>query len=501
MNRDAMNRHRPLASSLAACLGALALSPLAHAIPGGDEPPLPQPPRPVVVPGFEEARLPNGLRVVVARRANLPLVTVLLQSAGGSAADPASRAGLAGTTATLLTKGSIRGGKKLDATQIARQAEALGSTLEAGADWHSVSVSMTVNTTKLDAALALIADVARRPTFAQQELDRAREQSIDALRLSLSDPAALAGMVARRTFWGGSEYGAIATKATLTRITRQDVVACHGRTLREDRSTLILTGDITLEQALKLARAHLGNWRTQTPPPLRHEAAVPVPPAPATVLVNLPGAGQTGVAVTAPYLSANDPQRRIGQVASAVLGGGYSARLNQEIRIKRGLAYGASTAAESHPAPKDPDRLPGGMLVASTQTNNPNAAQVAELVRGEILRLGEAPVPADELAARQATLVGGFARRLETTGGLAGMAADQLANGRALKDLQRAPEEILAVTAAQVRDFAAKRFTPAVVRTVIVSDIQQAGEALTKLDPGSLKVEAAKLKFEGPSLN
>jgi zinc protease len=115
--------------------------------------------------------------------------------------------------------------------------------------------------------------------------------------------------------------------------------------------------------------------------------------------------------------------------------------------------------------------------------------------------LAEAPVPADELAARQATLVGGFARRLETTGGLAGMAADQLANGRALADLQRAPEEILAVTAVQVRDFAAKRFTPAVLRTVIVSDVQQAGEALIQLDPGALKVEASALKLEGPSLN
>ena len=497
MRRDAMNHHR----ILAACLATLAMAPVAHATPGMDEPPLPQPPRPVTVPAFEEARLPNGLRVVVARRADLPLVTVLLQSSGGSSADPASRAGLAGTTATLLTKGAVRGGKKLDATQIARQAEALGSTLEAGADWHSVTVSMTVNTAKLDAALALIADVARRPTFEQQELDRVREQSIDALKVSLSDPAALAGMVARRSFWGGSEYGSIATPATLARITRQDVLAFHGRTLREDRSTLILTGDITLEQALKLAGARLGDWRTRTPPPVRDEAAVPVLRAPATVLVNLPGAGQTGVVVTVPFLSANDPQRRIGQVASAVLGGGYSARLNQEIRIKRGLAYGASTSAESHPAPKDPERIPGGMLSASTQTHNPNAAQVAQLVRGEILRLGEAPVPADELAARQATLVGGFARRLETTGGLAGMAADQLANGRALQDLQRAPEEILAVTAAQVRDFAAKRFTPAVLRTVIVSDLQQAGEALTKLDPGSLKVEASTLKLEGPSLN
>lgn len=483
-------------AALAALLAALA----ARAMPGVDEPPLPQPTRPVVVPDIDEQRLPNGLRVVVARRADVPLVTVMLQSQGGSAADPPGRAGLAGTTATLLTKGALRGGKRLDATQIARLAEALGSTLDAGAGRQSVSVGMTVNTAKLDAAVALIADVARRPTFDTEELDRVREQSIDALKLSLSDPAALAGMVARRSFWGDTAYGAVATPATLARIARADVVAFHARTVRQDRSTLIFAGDVTPAQALQLARARFGDWRAPRAEPLAGAPVAPAAAVPATVVVNLPGAGQSGVVVTAPFVGANDPQRRIGQVASTVLGGGYSARLNQEVRIKRGLAYGAGTSVDARPRGTTELPGPGGMLAASTQTNHPNAAQVAELVRGEIVRLAEAPVPPDELAARQATLVGGLARRLETTDELAGMLADQLANGRELKDLKQAPEEILAVTAEQVREFAARHFVPQALRTVIVSDVAQAGEALRKLDPGALQVEAADLKLEGAAL-
>jgi zinc protease len=506
---SAPGRRAPLrpAAAMRAGLAALsilsALSSPARAMPGVDEPPQPQPTRPVVVPDFDEQRLPNGLRVVVARRTDLPLVTVLLLSAGGSAADPAGRAGLAGTTATLLTKGATRNGKRLDATQIARQAEALGSTLDAGADRHSLSVAMTINTTKLDAAVALIADVVRRPSFDQDELDRVREQSIDALKLSLSDPAALAGMVARRSFWGTGPYGSLATPATLARIQRQDVQGFHAQTVRESRSTLIFAGDVTPAKALQLARARFGDWRTRPPAPRSDAAAPPAPPPPATVVVNLPGAGQSGVVVTAPFVGANDPQRRVGQVASAVLGGGYSARLNQEIRIKRGLAYGAGTAIEAHPREPGAEGSsgPGGMLSASTQTNHPTAAQVAELVRGEILRLAEAPVPPDELAARQATLVGSLARRLETTGGLAGLAADQLSNGRELKELKNAPEEILAVTAEQVREFAAQRLTPASLRTVVVGDVKQAGEALQKLDPKALQIDAANLKLEGPVLN
>jgi zinc protease len=493
--RRPAGRPRALAGlglALAACAAA--------AMPGVDEPPLPQPTRPVVVPDFDEQRLPNGLRVVVARRAELPLVTVVLQSAGGSVDDPAGHAGLAASTATLLTKGAVRGGKRVDATQIARQAEALGSTLDAGAGRHSLSVGMTVTTAKLDAAVALLADVVQRPTFNQEELDRMREQSIDALKLSLSDPAALAGMVARRAFWGDTGYGSQATPATLARIERKDVVVFHARTVRQDRSTLIFTGDVTPARALQLARTHFGRWRAR--PVTWPAAAAPAPAAaaPATVVVNLPGAGQTGVVVTAPFVGAGDPQRRIGQVASTVLGGGYSARLNQEVRIKRGLAYGAGASVEAHPRPAAGAPDPGGMLAASTQTHHPNAAQVAELVRGEILRLGQVPLPADELAARQATLVGGFARRLETTGDLAAMVADQLAHQRPLKDLKSTPDEILAVTAEQVREFASRRFTPAALRTVIVSDVRQAGEALRELDPQALRLEAGDLKFEGPSL-
>src|SRR4029453_9676811 len=104
------------------------------------------------------------------------------------------------------------------------------------------------------------------------------------------------------------------------------------------------------------------------------------------------------------------PDRRAAQVAATVLGGGYSARLNQEVRIKRGLSYGAFAEAESHEA--------GGMLIAQTQTNHPTAAQVLQLLRPEVARMGTDAPSREELAARQAVMIGGFSRRLETTGGL-----------------------------------------------------------------------------------
>jgi len=476
---------------LAASLAAVALH-AGAATPGVDAPPDPAPPRPVVVPPITEHQLPNGVMVVIAPRRDVPLVTATLLVRAGAEADPPDRAGLAGMTATLLAKGAMRGGRVVSATELARQAEALGGALDTSSGWRSSSASMTVATTQLAPALALLTDVMRRPTLAAPELERARTQALDALRVSLSNPGQVAGLALRRVFWGGSAFGAVTTPASLQRMTRADVQAFHQRWYRPDRALLVLAGDVTPEQGLSLARRTLGDWKAAgaAPPAPKLEPAAPL--AQPLALIDLPGAGQSGVTVAAPFVPLAAPNRRIAQVANAVLGGGYSARLNQEVRIKRGLSYGASSDAESHEV--------GGMFSAHAQTNHPTAAQVLQLVRAEIARLAAEPVPRDELAARQATLVGSFARRLETTGGLAGQITSLLVNGRPLSELQRYVDEVLAVTPEQVREFAASTWKDAALRAVVVGDLKAAGDGLKVLEAGALVVPAGALDLEQPGL-
>lgn len=474
----------------AACT-TIALQALA-ATPGVDAPPESAPPRPVVVPPITEHQLPNGVMVVIAPRRDVPLVTATLLVRAGAQADPSDRAGLAGMTATLLAKGARRGGRVVSATELARQAEALGGALDTSSGWRSSSASMTVATTQLASALALLADVMRRPTLAAPELERARTQALDALRVSLSSPGEVAGLALRRAFWGGSAFGAVTTPASLQRMARADVLAFHQRWFRPDRALLVLAGDVTPDQGLAFARRTLGDWKADgaAPPAPKLDAAAPL--AQPLALIDLPGAGQSGVVVAAPFVPIGAPNRRIAQVANAVLGGGYSARLNQEVRIKRGLSYGASSDAESHEV--------GGMLSAHAQTNHPTAVQVLQLVRAEIARLSAEPVPRDELAARQATLVGSFARRLETTGGLAGQITGLLVNGRPLSELQRYVDEVLAVTPEQVREFAAATWQDGALRAVIVGDLKAAGDTTKALEAGALIVPASALDLEQPGL-
>lgn len=458
------------------------------ATPGEDAPPLPQAPRDVTLPAFHESTLRSGVTVVVVPRHSSPLVTAALLVRAGPESEPAGQAGVASMTAALLTKGALRSGVKKGASAIARQAEALGATLDSGCSWRATSLSMTVTVPRLEEALALMADSLRRPLLSADELERARAQTLDALRVSMGNPGEVARMAMRRVFWGDTPFGSVAPPAALKRITRHQVLSFHARQLLPDRTVLVLAGDVEPGQAAVLAQRYFGLWR---PPSEPAPAPVLKPPAPIDaplLLIDMPGSGQSSVLVSAPFAAEGDADRRIGQVASAVLGGGYSARLNQEVRIKRGLSYGAFSEAESQPS--------GGMLSARTQTHHPTAAQVLQLMRDEMRRLGDAPPTADELAARQATLVGSFARRLDTTLGLAMLVLGQKAQGRPLADLNRFVSDILAVTPEQVRDFARTHWQGDRLRAVIAGDLSAAGESLKAVGAGAQRVSLPDLDLE-----
>jgi zinc protease len=460
---------------------------VAAGTPGVDEPPAAQPPQPVPLPPIDEQRLANGLGLVVASRPALPLVSITLLVRAGPERDADGSAGVAAMTAALLTKGARRGGKAVDAPTLARQSEALGSVIDSSSSWRASTVSMVVTRPRLEAALALIGDVVRRPLLGEAELERARAQALDALRVTMGSPGEVAGMALRRAFWGDTPYGTVTTTASLERLKLADLRRFHARWYRPDLATLILAGDVDPPHALALARRLFGDWKVPSAelPPAPRTPAAPI--SERLVLIDMPGSGQSAVAVAAPYVASASAERRVAQLANAVLGGGYSARLNQELRIRRGLSYGAFSDAESHP--------PGGMIVAQAMTHHPTAAQVLELMRAEIARLGAAPPSADELAARQATLVGSFARRLQTLGGLNALFVGQLSQGRSLADLGRTTAEILAVTPEQVQAFARKTWPAGELRAVVAGDLQAAGAGLDAA-AGALRLPIKGLDLE-----
>jgi zinc protease len=451
--------------------------------------PAPAAPRPLSIDAPSEQVLPNGLRVVVARREGVPLVSAVLVVLSGSELDPPQLSGLASMTSDLLTQGT----RRHTAPQLAAAAEALGGSLESGAGWNQSLVSITVTTPKLGAALGLVAEVAREPTFAQEEIDRLRTQTLDGLKVSYSNPGTLAGLTAVRMAYGSGAWGhpASGTPASLPRIRRDDLVALHRATFRPDRAVLILAGDITPAAALGLARDHFGTWAAPAGAPPVAPPAPTLADGPPLAVIDMAAAGQAGVALALPLPARRGTDRATGAVLNAILGSGYSSRLNQEIRIKRGLSYGAGSQIES--------RRENALFSASVQTKNESAAEVVQLLNGEIDRMMQSPVSADELAARKATLIGGFSRSVETTAGLASAIRSFVVTGRSPAELKTQIASLEAVSAEDVRRYAAANLGAA-GRRIAVAGVSERFAAALKADaPALVTVRQDELDLERPA--
>ena len=442
-----------------------------------------------VLPRPTERTLANGLKVIVAKSSDLPLVSAELTVRTGAAADPQGLAGAVGMTAGMLTEGT----KTRSAQQIASQSEALGATLSSGGGQESSYVSLNVMPEKLPAAMAIMADVARNPAFAQEELDRQRAQALDGLSVAFQSPGQLAGFAASPVIFAGTPFGHVATgtRTSLPKISTGDLTQLHETYFRPDNAILVLTGDITPEQGLALAEQAFGDWKA---PAGSAPARVTVRPEakPRAVAIDLPGTGQAAVTVVKAAIPRGDPAYYPGIVTNSVLGGGYSARLNQEIRIKRGLSYGANSRLSA--------MRTTGLFRASAQTKNESAPQVLDLIVAELTRLAQTPASAEELKARKSVLIGGFGRELATTDGLAGILGSLALYDLPLTEVGAYTGKVEAVTAGEVQAFAKQNLDPAKASVIVAGDAKAFQAGLKTRRPDLEVVPVSELDLDSVNL-
>ncbi|GGA47085.1 M16 family metallopeptidase [Sphingomonas psychrolutea] len=441
-------------------------------------------------PVTNEFTLANGLRVVLVEKHELPLLTALLVAQGGGATDPADRAGVGNLTAALLTKGT----KTRSATEIARQIETLGGSISSDASYDGSTVDVTVKADQAAPALAILADVARNPVFAPEEIERARAQTIDGVQVAIKNPSQLAGLVAARAVLGDAPYGhpLSGTPTSLKAITKSDIQSAYSMTWMPSQTTLVLVGDVTPAAAKRLAEANFATWKEPGTRTIGTRDRFAAPPKPRVIVVDMPGAGQAGVVVARPGIARSDAQFYPAAVANTILGGGFSSRLNQEIRIKRGLAYGAGSSVQA-------GRLPGA-ISGRTSTKNPSAPETVSIILAEMKRLGAEPVTAAELETRKAVLVGNFGRATETTAGIAGTVGGYVVQGLPLSELGAYTARVSAVDPAAVQAAAAKLLDPAVASVVIVGDAKLFLPELRKTYPDAEVIAAEALKLDSAAL-
>jgi len=399
--------------------------------------------------------------VIVITRTESPLIAAQLLIQNGGEVDPPELAGLADMTANLLTKGT----QTRDATQIAQQIESLGGSLDSGARWDSSYATVGVMSSKIPQAMEILADVVRRPTFKSEEVERLRQQYLDNFTLALGDPGSIARFVAARVVFGDSPYGhpISGTAESLTRINAADITKMHSRYYRPDNAILVIGGDINAKDGIALATKYFGDWQKPTTPlpTLSASTEKTTLKTGRIVVIDKPDAGQAAVYLARTGITRNDTDYFRGIVTNSVLSG-YSGRLNQEIRIKRGLSYGAGSVLDT--------RREVGPFVASAQTKNESGAAVADLLLGEIGRLSSSP-PADvELTPRKAVLIGGFSRNLETVNGLVGQVGSLALYGLSLDEINRYINNVQSITAADIQKFAGTRLDAKTSNIIIVGN-------------------------------
>ncbi len=456
-------------------------------------PPAPSAPRDATLPIPHERTLDNGLRVIAfAQRVGpkalgVPLVAAQLIVRAGGSSESQTQAGLAALTASLLTTGT----RKATALEIAQQVDALGARLDASSGFDASVVSVSATTPVFREAFALFRDL-QEPAFAATEFERLRTKSIGDLGLTYSNPSALARLVANRVAFGASPYGhpLAGTAQTLAALTRADVVAFHERWYRPDNALLVIGGDLLPDEAFALADSVFGDWRPSTDA-AGDIAALPAPAALGrVVVVDKPDAGRTAIVAGRIAIARSSPQYYSGTVATAVLSG-YSGRLNQEIRVKRGLSYGAGAQLVTR---RDP-----GLFLASTLVDHARVAEAVAVVGETLAGLAREPVAAVELAPRKETVNGAFYRGIETIDGIAATLGEFALYDVPLVELGQYVARISAIGPADIQEFARRYIAPEPF-IVLVGNAKHFGSSIAERYPGARFIAGTELDLNEPDL-
>jgi len=350
-----------------------------------------------------ERTLDNGLKIVVLENDELPFVNVMLGMDYGAWADPEDAPGLASVAAPMLTRGTADYDYKTLTDELDTYAVSIGA--DVGMDSMSIRSSALSNQT--DRLMRLTAEVVRRPTFPAKELKKSIEQTRTGLAISARSPDWLADRELRKRMFGTHPYARIpeAQAHELDAMTSEKIATWWGAHARPETSVLYVAGAIKSDDAFALAETYFGDWKAKGTAP-KHEVAAPPKPAKTKIyLVNRSG-NQSQIRVGQPGITRGHADYVTTRVLSDVFGGGFNSRLNDTIRVKKGLTYGARGGFSS-------SRF-GGRFVVSTFSKNATVAETVSTILEEVDRLQSDKPSAKEQADSISYLLGRFAAARET---------------------------------------------------------------------------------------
>jgi predicted Zn-dependent peptidase len=309
------------------------------------EPPI-EPVADLVFPKVEHAKLKNGIPIVFARRATVPVVRVSVSFDAGNAADDKAKLGTAALTTALLDEGT----KTRSSVQIAEEQERLGASIGAKNGMDTTTVGLYALKPNLDASLGLLSDIIRNPAFDPKEVERLRGQLLTRIAAEKTEPMPIAQRLLPPLLYGqahpyGIPFTGSGTESGVKAVVRQDLTAFHDTWLRPDNATIFVTGDTTLSEIMPLLEKRFGDWKAPAAQKGTKLFRMDRMMRPARIiLVDKPQSPQSMIlaGVLTNKQGTDNPVDLL--TANEVLGGSTTSRLIMDLRETKGWAYYAGTA-------------------------------------------------------------------------------------------------------------------------------------------------------------
>ncbi|HPF72103.1 MAG: pitrilysin family protein [Lysobacteraceae bacterium] len=419
------------------------------------------------VADIAQLTLDNGMQVWVVPRDGVPRVDfVLAIKDAGNAVDDADHPGFADLFAGLLTEGTA----KRDSRAIAEAAQGMGGGIGASASMDGLNLRANALPSHAGDMLSLLAEVAREPSFPENEVQLAQANALQSLKVSETQPGFRAERALGKILYGDHPYARTEpTEQAITSVSVDMLKQEHARRIRPEHALLVITGRVDKDQGFAMAKKAFGDWKGmgEAPAnilPARREAK------PSYVLLKRDGSVQSALRVAQPAIPATDPDYVPLSMTRTVLGGGFSSRLMQNLREEKGYTYGAYESARSYAS--------GGALIAGADVRNEVTGDSLKEIMGEFQRIGSEPVGQKELDMNKRYVAGGYLITNQLQGAVAGTLANNWVIGLPPEFLAQYVPMIQKVTPEQIMAMGKKYFDPKNQSIVVVGDPSQVSEQL-----------------------
>ena len=402
--------------------------------------------------------LPNGLTILARETRTTPAVTIYAGFYAGTAHDPSDCSGLA----HFVSKTIDRGTSARSADQIAEDLDNRGVSLSVAVNRHAMWLVSTCLAEDFEQTLALVGDIAMRPTFPGSEVETRRGEILTLLRQDEDNPASVSMETLMRTLYGELHpYGRRMRGSieTVERIAVADLQQFHRSRFAPQSMSLALVGDVETERAVDATASVFGEWRAAAPPALEFAAVAPARERRVHV-VPMMNKAQADIAYGFPTIRRSDPRYYAYWLMNNILGQyALGGRLGDSIRERQGMAYYTFSSLDASLAP--------GPLIVRAGVSAANVERAVASIDAELAQFAAEGPTEREITESKQYLIGSMPRTLETNVGIATFLQTAELFGLGLDYDMRLPDLISAVSRDDVQEAARATLDPARATVVV----------------------------------